>query len=238
VIGSGQTGCQIAEELIEADREVFLSCGRAPWAPRLIAGKDLLWWAIETGFYDQPASALPTPSARLFANILATGRMPRHDLNLRSLRQQGVTLLGRFRDAAGGEARFAPDLVDSDDWGDLRYREFRQRCGDLADERGEQRPDMGEPDFFDRTVIESIPLENVGAIVFAGGFRPDYARWVDIPGAFDPMGFPVHAEGASTVAPGLYFVGVHFLRKRSSSLFWGVGEDASLVAGQIAAGRG
>jgi putative flavoprotein involved in K+ transport len=238
IIGSGQTGCQIAEELIDADREVFLSCGRAPWAPRLIAGKDLLWWAVETGFYDQPASALPTPSARLFANILATGRMPRHDLNLRSLRAQGVTLLGRFRDAAAGEARFAPDLVDSVDWGDLRYREFRERCWNLADERGEKRPDMGEPDFFDRTMIESIPLESVGTVIFAGGYRPDYTSWVDIAGAFDPMGFPLHEDGASTAARGLYFVGVHFLRKRSSSLFWGVGEDAALVAGKIAAARG
>src|SRR5262245_21874156 len=193
VIGSGQSGCQISEELIDAGREVFLSCGRAPWVPRLIGGKDLIWWAVETGFMDQPVSALPSPSARLFANILATGRMPRHDLTLRALREQGVTLLGRFRDAVEGQARFAPDLLDSVDWGDLRYREFRERCWNLADERGERRPDMAEPDFFDRTMIEIIPLENVGAIVFAGGFRPDYASWVDIPGAFDPMGFPVQA---------------------------------------------
>jgi len=237
VIGSGQTGCQIAEELVDADREVFLSCGRAPWAPRLIDRKDLLWWAIETGFIDQPVSALRSPSARLFANFVATGRLPKHDLTLRSLRALGVTLLGRYRAAADGQAHFAPDLLDSVEWGDFRYREFRELCWNLADERDVKRPDLGEPDFFDRTMIESIPLENVGAIVFAAGFRPDYRSWVDVPGAFDPIGFPVHEEGQSTAAPGLYFVGVHFLRKRSSSLLWGVGEDAALVAGQIAAAR-
>jgi putative flavoprotein involved in K+ transport len=148
-----------------------------------------------------------------------------------------VTLLGRYRDVADGHARFAPDLLDSVDWGDLRYREFRDLCWNLADERDEKRPDMGEPDFLDRTMIESIPLANVGAIVFAGGFRPDYRAWVDVPGGFDPIGFPLHEDGRSTAAPGLYFVGVHFLRKRSSSLLLGVGEDAALVAAQIAAAR-
>jgi putative flavoprotein involved in K+ transport len=66
-------------------------------------------------------------------------------------------------------------------------------------------------------------------------FRPDYGAWVHFPGAFDEYGFPVHAEGASTVVPDLYFVGVHFLRKRKSSLLNGVGEDAAIVARQIAA---
>ena len=73
--------------------------------------------------------------------------------------------------------------------------------------------------------------------MFAGGFRPDYGSWLDVPGALDPLGFPVHDEGASTAAEGLYFVGVHFLRKRKSSLLWGVGEDAAIVAGRIAAAR-
>ena len=70
--------------------------------------------------------------------------------------------------------------------------------------------------------------------MFAGGFRPDYASWVHLPGAFDELGFPIQEEGASTVVRGLYFVGVHFLRKRRSSLLNGVGEDAAVVARHIA----
>ena len=69
------------------------------------------------------------------------------------------------------------------------------------------------------------------------GFRPDYARWVDVPGAFDGFGFPFHEDGRSTVAPGLWFAGVHFLRTRKSSLLVGVGEDATVVARGIAAAR-
>src|SRR5687767_3461147 len=53
VVGSGQSGCQIAEELVEAGREVFLSCGRAPWSPRRIGERDLMWWGLESGFFEQ-----------------------------------------------------------------------------------------------------------------------------------------------------------------------------------------
>ena len=71
-------------------------------------------------------------------------------------------------------------------------------------------------------------------MIFAGGFRPDYGSWIPWGEAFDELGFPIHEEGASTVVPGLYFVGVHFLRKRKSSLLLGVGEDAQIVAAQVA----
>ena len=79
-----------------------------------------------------------------------------------------------------------------------------------------------------------LSVDRLGAVVFAGGFRPDYGSWVHCPGAFDELGFPVHEDGASTVVPGLYFAGVQFLRKRKSSLLIGVGEDAQFVARQIA----
>ena len=76
--------------------------------------------------------------------------------------------------------------------------------------------------------------------MWAGGFRPNYASWVRVPGAFDDLGFPLHVQGASVAQPGLFFVGVHFLRTRKSSLLFGVGEDAALVArtiaGRVAAG--
>jgi putative flavoprotein involved in K+ transport len=73
VVGSGQSGCQLAEELHEAGRDVSLSCGRAPWWFRRVGGRDLMWWALETGFLDATTDTLPFPEARLFANILATG---------------------------------------------------------------------------------------------------------------------------------------------------------------------
>ena len=234
VIGSGQSGCQIAEELREAGREVFLACGKAPWAPRRVGDRDLVWWVMETGFFDMPLSALPTPAARLTANILGTGRNGGHDLNLRTLRAAGVTLLGHFLGAEDGRARFATDLAETVAWGDARYREFGQIFQKLAAERGLPVPELPEPEPFDGRSPEELDLTSLGAVVYACGFRPDYGSWVKVPGAFDPLGFPIHSDGASTAAPGLYFVGVHFLRSRKSALLCGVGEDAAVVARQIA----
>ena len=234
VVGSGQTGCQIAEELLEAGREVFLSCGRAPWLPRRIGDRDLVWWAAETGFLDQRVEELPAPAARLAANLLTTGRDGGHDLHLRTLRAAGVTLLGRLLDADAKRARFAPDLGESVAWGDERYRQFRGLVMRLAEERSLPSPEMADPDPFDGQAPESVDLAGVGAVVFAGGFRPDY-RWIDLPGGFDDLGFPLHADGMSLVVSGLFFVGVHFLRKRKSSILYGMGEDAAIVANGVAA---
>ena len=78
-----------------------------------------------------------------------------------------------------------------------------------------------------------LDLTGFGTVIRTAGFRPDYARWMQFP-AFDAMGFPVTDNGASTVIPGLYFCGVHFLRKRKSSVLFGVGEDAAIVAQSLA----
>jgi putative flavoprotein involved in K+ transport len=234
VVGSGQSGCQIAEELCEAGREVFLSCGRAPWAPRRVGDRDIVWWAIETGFMDVPVASLPDPGARLAANILATGHGGGHDLHLRTLQAMGVTLVGHFLEATDRSARFAQDLAESIAWGDERYRQLAGLIQETAVERGIEPPNLPDPAPFSDRSPERLDLAGFGAVVFAGGFRPGYGSWVPWPRAFDEMGFPIHRDGASTVVPGLYFVGVHFLRKRKSSLLMGVGEDAAIVARSIA----
>jgi len=235
VVGSGQSGVQIAEELHEAGREVVVACGRAPWAPRRLDGRDIFWWAVETGFFDAPVTALPTPTARLAANILATGHAGGHDLHLRTLRAMGVTLTGHFLGATDSEVRFAANLADSLAWGDQRYRQLMDLARKLVAARGLTPLEIPEPEPFGARAPERLPLRGLGIVIFAGGFRPDYRAWVPWPEAFDDLGFPIQQDGASTVVDGLYFAGVHFLRKRKSSLLFGVGEDAALVAGAIAA---
>jgi len=232
VVGSGQSGCQIAEELHEAGRDVFLACGRTSWLPRRIDDRDLVWWFQETGFLDDPVSALPSPEARLFGNVQATGHRGGYDLHYRTLQAIGVRLLGRLVGAEGRKARFAPDLAASVAWGDERYSELAGRIRKHVADHGLPAFDMPEPDPFDAAAPEELDLSGFGAVVFAGGFRPNYT-WVRFPDAFDALGFPVHEEGESTVAPGLYFVGVHWLRKRKSSALIGVGEDAAIVARRI-----
>jgi putative flavoprotein involved in K+ transport len=235
VVGSGQSGCQIAEDLHEAGRDVFLACGRAPWAPRRIGDRDIIWWAVETGFYDAPLSSLPHPALRLAANVQSTGAGGGHDLHYRTLHRMGVTLLGHFLGADGNRARFAADLGESVAWGDQLNGMLMNGVRALAAARGLPAPQIAAPQPFSADAPEELDLSRFGAVIFASGFRPDYESWVHFPGAFDEFGLPIHHEGASTLVPGLFFIGVHFLRKRKSSLLIGLGEDAAIVARQIVA---
>lgn len=235
IIGSAQSGCQVAEELQEAGKEVVLACGRAPWAPRRIGDHDLFWWAEETGFFDMPLEALPSPEARLSGNLIATGHGGGHDLSLRTLHDGGVTLAGHFREVEGGTIRFTQDLGESVAFGDEAYRTFRDDVVfDFVAERGMDVPDLPDLPPFEVEGLDSLDLADVGVVIFATGFRPDYGSLLAWPNAFDALGFPIQHDGASTVIPDLYFVGVHFLRKRKSSLLLGVGEDAAVVAKKIA----
>jgi putative flavoprotein involved in K+ transport len=234
VVGSAQSGCQVAEELYEAGRDVVLACGRAAWAPRRIGGKDLVWWLVETGHVEAPLESLPGPEARLFGNIVATGRGGGHDLHLRTLQAQGVVLVGHFLGAADGRVQFAPDLAETVASSDERHRQFMNLVRELVAERGLDDPGIEDPAPFAANAPEELDLADFGSVVFTSGFRPDYTSWLPWPEAFDQYGFPIHDDGTSTVVPGLYFVGVHFLRKRKSSLLLGVGEDAALVAAAIA----
>jgi putative flavoprotein involved in K+ transport len=235
VVGSGQSGCQIAEELHDAGREVFLACGKTPWIRRRIGDRDGVWWALETGFMDRTLAMLPSPAGRLAANVVLTGRDGGRDLSLRTLQGKGITLLGHLVGAEGRVARFAPDLVDSAVWGDQRHDQFMGLVRKLVAERGLPMPEIVPPEPFIADSPERLDLSGFGAVVVAAGYRPDYGSWVHCPGAFDDLGFPIQEDGASTVVPGLHFIGVHFLRTAKSSVLAGVGEDAAVVARRIAA---
>jgi putative flavoprotein involved in K+ transport len=233
VVGSGQTGCQIADELRDRGREVVLACGRAPWCSRRVGDRDVVYWAVETGMFDETPADLPSPAARLIANIQATGHDGGHDLHYRTLQENGVTLVGHFLGATDGRAHFASDLAESVAFGDARYNDTRERIAKLCTARWIPVPEMPDPPRFDPRAPEAVDLAGCGAVIFTSGFRPDYSSWVNLE-AFDERGFPIHEDGASTRVPGLYFCGVHFLRKRKSSLLIGVGEDATLVASKLA----
>jgi putative flavoprotein involved in K+ transport len=234
IVGSGQSGCQIAEELHESGRDVVLACGRVHWAPRRLAERDLMWWLLESGTLDDAVASLPSPDARLLANVLATGHGGGHDLNFRTLQKLGVRLVGHFLGAEGRRAVFASDLAETIAWQDERSETLMGRFRGLAAERRIELEPM-EPQPFDTDAPVELDLSEVGAVIFTSGFRPDYASWIHLAGAFDDDGFPIHHECASTVAPGLFFVGSHFLRKRKSALLVGVGEDAKIAAAGVVA---
>ena len=236
IVGSGQTGCQIAEELHSAGRRVFLACGRCPWIPRRLAGHDLVWWMIESGFMDRTPDKLPSPPARLVGNPQASGHAGGHDLHFRTLHDLGVELLGRYLGSDGSTIHFANDLAASVDFGDARWGDVRGYIDAYCSKTGTPRPEyhLPPPMRIKTRAALDVARDGVGTVIWTSGYRPEYG-WVRFP-VFDDMGFPIQTDGATAV-PGLYFVGVHWLRKTKSSILYGVGEDAEVVTRQIAGKR-
>ena len=234
IIGSGQSGCQIAEELLAAGRKVYLSVGRCPWLPRRYRGRELMRWMVDTGLADQTVDTLPSPAARLLCNVPVSGNDGGHDCNPRWLARRGAILLGRVAAIEGARLRLSPDLAQNLAAGDTFEAEFKRRVDalvlasklDVADPEPEEEkaavPEIGELDLHEA---------GVSAVVWANGFRPDH-RWIE--GLeVDEQGWPVQRRGVSST-PGIYFVGLHWLHKRKSALFLGVGEDAEHVVSQLA----
>ena len=236
IIGSGQTGCQIAEELHGAGRTVFLSCGRCWWAPRRMGDHDLVWWIIESGWWQRTVAQLPSPAARLLGNPQATGDHGGRDLNYRTLHETGVRLVGRYIGADEQKVHFAPDLAGTLKASDDMSRVFMKWVEALCAKRQLAVP-WGVPDplAIDDTTELDIDAERITTVIWTAGYRPDYG-WVHAP-VFDDMGFPIQTDGRSDV-PGLYFMGVHFQRNAQSAVLYGVGEDAQVVASHIVEKRG
>ena len=234
IVGSGQTGCQLAEEISEAGRDVSLACGRAPWIPRRLEGRDTIAWINDTPYFDARLTDLPSPQARLLANPQMSGRSGGHDLNFRTLQAQGVQLLGHFTCVADRRAHFAPDLAASVAFGDARYADVCALIRKTCAAGSIRAPEMPPPLPFVANAAETLALTGVGTVIFTSGFRPDYGSWVRFPAAFDDGGFPVQQDGSSTTVRGLHFMGVHFQRKRKSATLLGVAEDATVLAETIA----
>jgi putative flavoprotein involved in K+ transport len=235
VVGSGQTGCQIAEELCDDGREVHLACGRAPWMPRRVEGRDIVSWLEQTPFFAAKVTDLPDPAMKLLANPQCSGGRGGHDLNYRTLQKLGVRLTGHFAGVEDGMARFADDLAASVAFGDARYADICALITESCQKKGVPVPDLPRPAQFTADPVTSLDLHRVATVVFTSGYRPDFVRWVGFPGAFDGLGFPRQSDGSSTVVPGLHFMGVHWQRTRKSATFLGVAEDAAVLAQRITA---
>jgi putative flavoprotein involved in K+ transport len=236
IVGSGQTGCQLAEELHHAGRKVVLACGHCIWAPRRFGGHDLVWWLLETGFAHRSMADLPSPKARLLGNPQATGRDGGHDLHYRTLHEMGVELVDRFVGAEDGRVHFGDDLSGTIAAGDGLAAVLKKWIDALCAKRGLADPwTLPAPLVVDGRSEIHLEHEDIGTVIWTTGYRPAF-DWIHIP-VFDDMGFPVQTEGRTEV-DGLYFMGVHFQRKSQSATLYGVREDAELVAQHIIENRG
>ena len=235
VVGSGQSGCQIAEELYQSGRTVYLSIGSAGRAPRRYRGKDIYEWLLLSGFLDRTVHQLPGPQARFKANPHVSGKNGGHSLNLHKFYREGVRLLGRYQGASREAVSFAPDLKENLATADQFETELVKMVDTFIDQSGEDAPEESLEvwrDGFDSQELQELKLASAGitTIIWAMGYVFDF-RMVRLP-IFDPAGFPIQQRG-KTEHPGLYFVGLPWLHKQKSGLLVGFGEDAEFIAQDI-----
>jgi putative flavoprotein involved in K+ transport len=234
VIGSGASGCQIADELLEAGRRVFLSVGRHARVPRRYRGRDVFWWRLALGDLDRTAEQ--TSPALRSPGPLLTGVQGGYEVDLRRSARRGLTLLGRLVGVAGSELVLADDLESNLRQGDDYRRDFLARVDAFAKRMElDVPPPSAEDGVGPSTAVVSperldIAAQGIGAVIWATGYGFDF-DWVDLP-AFDRSGAPVQRRGASPV-PGLYFIGLPWLHRAKSSFLCGLGEDAARIAAMI-----
>src|SRR5712692_1776185 len=242
VVGTGQSGCQIAEDLYESGRQVYLSTSSCGRVPRSYRGKDITWWLTRTGFFDRTVDQLPSPNAKLACNPHVSGNQGGHDINLRQLARQGMILLGRVQAAQGKQIILAPDLEENLAGTDAYATQTTQEIDEYITKVGleveanrttAEAPSNGATS---RKPILTFDLQSAGisTIIWASGYQLDFG-WVQLP-VFDQAGYPIQQRGV-TAFPGLYFLGLHWLYKRKSALLYGVGEDAAFVASAIVGRR-
>lgn len=239
VLGTGQSGCQIAEELYQHGRRVYLSAGSTGRAPRRYRGQDTFWWLTECGFFDQTADKLPSPKARFAGNPQLSGARGGHSLNLHQFAREGVTLLGRVQGAHDGRIGFAPNLKEMLAKADELEANLLKMIDGYIEKNGLRAPEAEVPllrDGYAAPTLTELDLKAAGisTIIWAMGYAWDFGL-VQLP-ILDADGYPVQQRGV-TQFPGLYFLGLHWLHTRKSALLLGVGQDAAYVADHILARR-
>lgn len=235
VVGSGQSGCQIAEDLHLAGRKVHLAVGSAPRCPRLYRGRDSVEWLDRLGQYDLPVDQHPLKEkVRRNANHYLTGRDGGRDIDLRRFASEGMMLYGRLKDIDGETVSFADDLVANLDNADRVYNGICGLIDDYIARNAIEAPPASryEPVWRPGEVPSRIDVAAAGitTVIWTTGFKADWS-WVELP-IFDGAGYPTHSRGV-TAAPGVYVVGLPWLHTWGSGRFVGVGRDAAFIAERI-----
>lgn len=239
VVGAGQSGCQIVEDLIRAGRKVFMSASRVARVPRVYRGKDIFAWLRDLGLLDDRVRELQDPSAQFDAQPQVSGADGGHTVSLQSLARDGATLLGRVTGVDGSRVTLGANLLECIAYADERSRFYKDQIDEWIDAHGVQAEppaqDPGEPplpDLNGSDELRDLDLRGagVGCVIWCTGFDADWS-WMEVD-VLDERGHPRHRDGAADV-PGLYFVGHPWLSKRKSGLLYGVSEDAERIADHL-----
>ncbi len=240
VVGASASGTQIADEIRRSGRQVTIAVGEHVRVPRVYRGRDIQWWMDAAGVlderYDQVDDIL---RARNVASLQLAGYPDRRTIDLNSLTALGVKLVGRLAGINGeGKAQFSGSLRNVCALADLKMIRLLDSIDEWATGQGLDA-EVDAPHRFATTDIEASPpllldfnRAGIKTILWATGFRPDYS-WLDVP-VLDHKGYIRH-DGGVVEAPGVYLIGMPFLRRRKSSLIDGVGDDARDLSAHLAA---
>jgi len=237
IVGASATGLQLAEEIQRYGRQVTLAVGEHIRMPRMYRGRDIQWWLDATGILDERydevddiVRARRVPSPQLIGS-------PQRALDLNMLGELGVDIVGRFVGLSDGKAQFSGSLRNHCAMADLKLERLLQRIDTWAELNG--RAQVGPPERFAATRVADAPRlslhlqrERIGTVIWATGFKPDYG-WLRVP-AFDSKGELRH-DGGIVPVPGLYVLGLNFMRRRKSSSIDGAADDVCDLAAHLAA---
>lgn len=237
VVGTGQSGCQIAEDLHLAGRQVHLCVGGAPRSPRRYRGKDVVDWLDQMGYYDLAIDDHPQKEkVRAKANHYVTGRDGGREIDLRQFALEGMQLHGKLKDVDHSRLTFQPDLKQNLDQADAVAESIKATIDQFIAKHQIEAPidpayrPVWEPD----AEIEAIDCEamNIRSVIWCTGYESDY-RWIEVP-VFDGKGYPGHQRGVTGVW-GLYFLGLPWLYTWGSGRFSGIARDAQYLADYLVA---
>ena len=247
VVGTGQTGCQLVEELRDAGREVYFSGGAAGRVPRTYRGRDIFVWLAALGHQGERlgtplpnVKTLPDPRRRLAANPQLSGHKGGHDVDLRQMALDGTTLLGRLTAIDGERVTFAPDLLVNLAFAEGFFEErFRKLVDAYIEAAGLETPaaEPREVTTFEPPLIEALELDRagIGTVLWTSGYRQSL-DWIE-PTITDEMGFARQDRGISEL-PGLTFIGSLWQWDQISATLFGVGRDAEILAGRMGLSSG
>jgi putative flavoprotein involved in K+ transport len=236
VVGCGQSGAQIAEDLHLAGRKVHLATGNAPRCARFYRGREVVDWLADMGYYEMPVTEHPLrEGVRDNTNHYVTGRDGGRDIDLRRFALEGMELYGLLSDFHNGNLELQPNLNDNLDHADRIYNGINASIDKHIAAHGIDAPPpsvytpVWEPQE-ERTRLD-LAAAGITSVIWCIGFSPDFG-WVDAP-LFNGRGAPAHVRGV-TNEPGLYFLGLPWLHTWGSGRFSGVARDAKFLAEAIA----
>ena len=239
VVGASATGTQIATEIHLSGRPVTLAVGEHIRAPRVYRGRDIEWWMDASGVLDERYDEMDDINrARSVPSLQLAGSPERRSVDLNSLTAIGVKLIGRLAGINDGKAQFSGSLKNQCALSDLKMNRLLNTIDEWAAENGlddtVEPPERFEPTALDAAPPLAMDLGNgaIRTILWATGFRPDYS-WLDVP-VLDRKGRVRH-DGGVVEAPGMYLMGIQFLRRRKSALIDGAGDDARDLSTHLAA---